>query len=100
MPATRRATVVLPVPGLPVNTQCSESPLDLSPSRDRAAWILRKSASFEISALTGTSPTRSFSSCMSSARLFRGASGDADAAPGFGFCDAPPGAAGTSPAFS
>ena len=88
MPATRRAPVVFPVPGLPVNTQCRERPLDLSPSRDRAAWILRKSASFEISFLTGTSPTRSSSSFMSSARLFCGAAGDAADAPAFGFCAA------------
>ena len=41
---TMRATVVLPVPGLPVNIMCMEGESALRPRSRRSCWILKLSS--------------------------------------------------------
>ena len=78
MRATMRATVVLPVPGLPVNTMCSERGAAGSPCARRAASTFSLLTIFRISAFTPSRPTsasRSSSAFLSSASASYGGSG-------------------------
>ena len=58
----RSATVVLPVPGLPVNDICSVGGPETSPTCSRARATRRKAAISRMRCLTGARPTRSRSS--------------------------------------
>ena len=61
MPAMRSATVVLPVPGLPVNAMCSVGGAEEKPSRSRARATSRNEAISRMRRFTGARPT---SSCV------------------------------------
>ena len=72
MPPTSRATVVLPVPGLPTNTRCRVMVGDFSPALVRSAST-RSTATWRwISALTSASPISASSSASSSSSDFSG----------------------------
>src|SRR5262245_40065351 len=60
--AIRSATVVLPVPGLPVKAICSVGGSEVSPTSWRARATKRNAAISRMRCLTGASPTRSRSS--------------------------------------
>src|SRR5690242_1101803 len=60
--AMRRATVVLPVPGLPVKAICNVGGSEVSPTSWRARATKRNAAISRMRCLTGASPTRSRSS--------------------------------------
>ena len=61
-----RATVVLPVPGFPVNTRWSDTGTDLRPPSLRSFWILTKSVSSFTSCLIFLSPISLSRSSMGS----------------------------------
>ena len=66
MPPTSRATVVLPVPGLPTNTRCRVMVGEARPALVRSASI-RSTATWRwISALTSVRPVSASSSASSS----------------------------------
>ena len=63
-----RATVVLPVPGLPVNTRCGDTVGLESPKVARWPAICCWTASWRIIVLTGRRPTNMFNSSITVAR--------------------------------
>jgi hypothetical protein len=63
----RIATVVLPVPGLPVKHMCSEGDCAARPRLARSLSITSSAAMSRMRCLTGASPTRSRSSSPSTA---------------------------------
>ena len=63
----RMATVVLPVPGLPVKHMCSEGFALATPSSARAFSTTSSEAISRMRSFTGTSPTSSASSSSSTA---------------------------------
>src|SRR5665213_2123229 len=63
--AMRMATVVLPVPGLPVKDMCRLGAPEAMPRAVRAFSTARNAAISRSRVLTGTSPTSSASSCSS-----------------------------------
>src|SRR5215211_42845 len=65
--AMRRATVALPVPGLPVKHMCSEGRSDASPCSARRRSTTSSAAISRIRDFTGASPTSSRSSSSSTA---------------------------------
>src|SRR5512139_3830012 len=65
--AMRMATVVLPVPGLPVKHMCSEGFAPSMPSAARAVSTTSSEAISRMRVLTGASPTSSWSSSSSTA---------------------------------
>ena len=75
MPATSRATVVLPVPGLPSKIRCRVIVGDLRPASLRSPSTRSTAACRWISALTSPSPTSASSSARSSSTVFAGGSG-------------------------
>src|SRR4030088_2160551 len=60
--AMRSATVVLPVPGLPVKLMCRRGACACSPRFMRSLWITSNAAMSRMRALIGVRPTRSRSS--------------------------------------
>src|ERR1700733_7580651 len=64
MLAIRSATVVLPVPGFPVNDMCSVGTSEVSPIRLRMRSISSSEAISRMRVLTGFSPISSRSSCV------------------------------------
>ncbi len=93
MPATSRATVVLPVPGLPTNTRCRVIVGTLSPAASRLASILSTATWRWISPLTASRPTRASSSASSSSSDLGGTSGSFGASASAGFSASAGGAA-------
>ena len=77
MPATSRATVVLPVPGLPLKIMCRVIVGAARPASLRSPSTRSTAACRWISAFTAVSPTRSSSSASSSSTVFGGTSGSA-----------------------
>ena len=75
MPETRRATVVLPVPGLPTKTRCRVILGVLSPALARLASIWRTADCRWISPLTASSPISASSSASNSSSDFSGTGG-------------------------
>ena len=67
--AMMRATVVLPVPGLPVKTMWYEIGATLSPAALRCCATRTNDANFATSSLTGLRPTSSFSSASASSTV-------------------------------
>src|SRR4051794_18892339 len=63
--AMRNATVVLPVPGLPVNDMCSVGGDEASPARCRIRSISKSDAIWRTRFFTGFNPISSCSSCCS-----------------------------------
>ena len=63
----RMATVVLPVPGLPLKHMCKLGAWLVSPRLMRSLSMTSSAAMSRMRALTGTSPTRSASSSASTA---------------------------------
>ena len=82
MPPTSRATVVLPVPGLPTKTRCRVMVTDLSPAFCPSPSTRSTATCWWISALTSVSPVSASSSASSSSSVLGGGSGCA----GFGGC--------------
>ena len=72
MPPTRRATVVLPVPGLPVNTRWRVIVGLFRPASTRSFSTRSRATCRWISRLTRCSPMRASSSASSSSRLLAG----------------------------
>ena len=70
----RMATVVLPVPGLPVKHMCRLGGLAVSPRFMRNLSMTSSAAMSRMRALTGASPTRSRSSSSSTASTCESAS--------------------------
>ena len=70
----RSATVVLPVPGLPVKLMCRLGPCDASPCPSRSRSTTSSAAMSRMRCLTGASPTRSCSSSSSTASTCESAS--------------------------
>ena len=64
----RSATVVLPVPGLPVKLMCSDGRAAVSPASARSRSITSSAAISRMRLLTGASATSSRSSSSSTAR--------------------------------
>ncbi len=66
----RRATVVLPVPALPLNTRCSDGELCAGSPRSFLSWLTRILAAICLTcSLTDVSPVRESSCSIRSARL-------------------------------
>lgn len=60
------ATVVLPVPGVPLNTKWILKDVILSPSTERSFSTAKKSMSFAISSFTEVKPVKLFNSAKAS----------------------------------